>query len=296
MYIILSRFASAWDNVPKSAQQWIVRNYVAGLRIVLIILITVMVNRYIGKLMKKFLNHVVRADMYSSKTDRDRRLNTLSSLLTVVIHFIVWVVSFILIITQMGVNAAPAFASAGLIGAGLAFGAQSVVRDFLAGVFIISENQYRLGDIVEVMGVSGTVQSIGLRTTVLRDLSGSVHHIPNGSIVVVTNKTVGYGQINLDISVVSDTDIDLLEHEINHAGQRLANRVALKDSIIDPPKFSRISELTGVGMTVKIIGKTIGGAQLDVKSAFLIELKRSFAEHKIKLAIPILPTAQKKKK
>lgn len=291
MYI----FASLWDHIPVSTQEWIVRNYVTGLRILVILLVAAAINRYSSHIVKRLMEHVVRIDRYTSKVDRERRLNTLSGLLNVVIHFVVWVLSIILTITMLGINAAPIFASAGLVGAGLAFGAQSLVKDFLSGVFIISENQYRVGDFIELSGVNGTVQSIGLRSTVLRDMSGSVHHIPNGSIVVVTNKTVGYGQINLDISVAEDTDIALLEHVINHAGERIANRASLKDSVMEAPHFARISELTGVGFTVKIVGKTMGGAQLDVKSALLIELKKGFAENKIKLAVPIAVPTKKKK-
>jgi small conductance mechanosensitive channel len=187
------------------------------------------------------------------------------------------------------------FAGAGLIGAGLAFGSQSLVKDLLSGLFIISENQYRVGDYVEIMEVSGTVESIGLRTTVLRDLSGSVHYVPNGSIVVTTNQTMGLGRINLDISVVSSTDVGLLEHVINHAGERLASNVKLKDDIIEAPHFTRITDYTGNAITVKILGKTVGGKQLQIKSALLAELKRDFDENKIKLSTLPLPTAPKKK-
>ena len=290
------RFAFLLDSLPAPTRAWVERNYVTGLRIVVVIVAANVINRYSGRIVKRLMEHVVRVDAYSNKLDRERRLKTLTGLMNVVVRFIVWILAIILIITLLGINAAPIFVSAGLIGAGFAFGAQSLIKDFLSGVFIISENQYRVGDIVDIMGVSGTVQSIGLRTTVLRDLSGSVHHIPNGSIVVTTNKTVGYGQINLDITVAADTDVSLLEHQINHAGQRLANRVALKEAIVEAPHFARISELNGIGMTVKIVGKTMGGMQLDVKSALLIELKKTFDEYKIKLAVPMPAPAPKKKK
>ena len=220
----LGTINSMWEGIPVDVREWIERNYVTGIRIIIIIILAQIINRYSKRLLKRVLQHAIRMDVYSNKVDRERRLNTLLGLLSIVIHFAVWIISGVLIISLLGINAAPLFASAGLVGAGIAFGAQSLIKDFLSGVFIISENQYRVGDIVEIMGVNGTVQSIGLRTTVLRDLNGSVHHVPNGSIVVTTNKTVGYGQINLDITVAADTDIALLEHEINHAGQRLVEQ------------------------------------------------------------------------
>jgi small-conductance mechanosensitive channel len=106
---------------------------------------------------------------------------------------------------------------------------------------------------------------------------------------------MGLGRINLDISVVSSTDVGLLEHVINHAGERLASNVKLKDDIIEAPHFTRITDYTGNAITVKILGKTVGGKQLQIKSALLAELKRDFDENKIKLSTLPLPTAPKKK-
>ncbi len=295
MYKFASILNDLWANVPLDIRQWLTRNYQTGLRIFVVLVVAMFLNKYSGRIVKRLLEHAVRLDMYNSKVDRERRLNTLSGLLNALVHFVVWLLSIILTISLLGINATPIFASAGLIGAGFAFGAQSMIKDFLAGVFILSENQYRVGDFVELMGVSGTVQSIGLRSSVLRDLNGSVHHIPNGSIIVATNKTVGYGQINVDIVVTEDTDIILLEHVVNHVGQRLMNKTSLKDSIIEAPHFARISDLTGSGLTVKITGKTVGGVQLDVKSALLIELKKSFDEHMIKFAVAPAPVTKKKK-
>lgn len=285
MYKLIASVQDIWVKLPQDAREWLARNYTTGLRIGIVLMAASLLNKYSGRFMKRALNHALRPELYPNKIDRERRLNTLSSLVMAITHFSVWVIAMIVIIGLLGINAGPIFASAGLIGAGIAFGAQSLIKDFLSGVFIISENQYRIGDFVELMGVSGTVQTIGLRSTVLRDLNGSVHHIPNGSVVVSTNKTMGYGQINLDIIVAPDTDIALLQHVINHAGERLVHKTALKDEILDPPHFSRVSEYTGNGITVKVTGKTAGGKQLEVKSALLLELKKAFDEHQIKVAV-----------
>ncbi len=295
MYEFASVLNDLWAKVPLDAREWITRNYKSGLRIIVVLLAAKLLNRYSGKLVHRLMQHAIRLDMYSNKVDRERRLSTLTGLITAMVHFMVWVLSIIVTIGLIGINTTPIFASAGLIGAGFAFGAQSLIKDFLAGIFIISENQYRVGDFVEIMNVSGTVQTIGLRTTVLRDMNGSVHHIPNGSIVVTTNKTVGYGQINLDITVPADTDIDLLEHTINHAGQRLLHKPELKDQIVQAPYFARISDYSGGGLTVKISGQTIGGQQLEVKGALLAEIKKGFDQHGIKVGVTLTPAAKKKK-
>jgi small-conductance mechanosensitive channel len=285
-----------WSKIPAEARNWFIRNYKTGLKIVVVMLAVSLFNRYSAMILQRIIEHMVRRDAYPNKSDREKRLNTLSGLALVVTKSMAWVLGALVIIGLLGVNTTPVFASAGLVGAGLAFGAQNLIKDFLAGIFILSENQYRVGDFIEIMGVNGTVQLIGLRTTVLRDLNGSVHHVPNGSIVVATNKTMGYGAINLDIVVASSSDIELVEHVINHVGQRLANRASLKDEILDPPHFARVSDYTGNGITVKITGKTAGGKQLEVKSLLLTELKKSFDEHKIKVAAAAaVPTPSKKK-
>ncbi len=286
-----------WNNVPLDIREWTSRNYKTGIQIGLVLIVASLFNKYSGRFFRRMFEQTVRSDMYPSKSDRKKRLDTLNSIVEAVIHFGVWLVAFIIVIGLLGVNTGPLFAGAGLAGAGIAFGAQSLIKDFLSGLFIISENQYRVGDFIEVMDVSGIVESIGLRTTVLKDLNGSVHHIPNGSIVVTTNRTMGQGRINLDISVVSSTDISLLEHVIDHVGQRLINDLKLKDDIIESPHFDRISDYTGNAITVKVVGKTVGGKQLQVKSALLAELKRDFDENDIKLAtIPAIATSGKKKR
>ena len=289
-------FHTMWERIPIDLQNWLNRNYQTSIKILVVLVFVSILNRYSARLLRKILEHTVRRDQYPIRSDREKRLKTLVSLATAITHTSIWVIGIFLIVGLMGVNTTPVFASAGLVGAGFVFGAQNLIKDFVSGVFILTENQYRVGDFVEILGVSGTVQTIGLRTTVLRDLNGSVHHVPNGSILVATNKTMGYGAINLDVVVVPNTDIELLEHVINHAGQRLVNKASLKEEILDPPHFARISDYNGSGITVKITGKTAGGKQLEVKSALLAQLKKSFEANDIKVASPLVNPVPTKKK
>lgn len=278
-----------WDVIPQDAQEWLARNYTTLLRIGLIVVLATLLNRFVSKLLRRLVERTVRPDMHQSSKDRLKRIDTLHGIAVAIFRLGVWVLAILQAISLLGVNTAPLFASAGLIGAALAFGAQSLVKDFLSGLFIIYENQYRVGDYIELAEVSGTVETIGLRTTVLRDLNGSVHHVPNGSIVVTTNRSMGQGKINLDISVDAATDISLLEHIINHVGERLAASTTYKNDIINAPKFDRITDYANNAVTIKVLGTTESGAQLQVKSALLAALKKDFDEHKIKLAV--LPAA-----
>ncbi len=139
----------------------------------------------------------------------------MDGLIHAITRFAVYVVAAIMIISELGVNTAPLLASAGIFGIALGFGAQSLIKDLVSGIFIITENQYRVGDVIELGNVSGIVEAITIRTTVLRDQSGNQHHVPNGSIVRTTNKTMGFGGIDENIVVGADTDIQKLVEIIN---------------------------------------------------------------------------------
>ena len=178
----------------------------------------------------------------------------------------------------------------------MGFGAQSLIKDFVSGIFIIIENQYRVGDVVAIGGVDGVVQDVTIRTTVLRDLDGNVHHVPNGNITVTTNKTIGYSGINEEIIVDASTDLALLEHVINHVGEQLAAMPDLQIYIKETPQFRQVIGLNANGMVVKIVGQATAGDSWRVKGELYRLLKHAFEKHKIKLGVPLLPYAAALKK
>ncbi len=283
------------NNWQVRAEDWVNRNYQSVLRIVVILLLCWVISSLAEKTLAKILMRTVREDLYQTTKDREKRLKTLAGLGGGVTRFVVWVTGFVMIISILGVNTSPFLASAGVVGIAVGLGAQKLINDLVSGVFIISENQYRIGDFVELNGVSGTVQDISIRTTVLRDLSGAVHHVPNGSIVVSTNMSMGYGQINLDITVDDNTDISKLEKIINQVGKKIADDPKIKDEIIEAPKFIRVTDYTGTGVTVKVMGKTNTGKQLEIKSLFYTELKQELIKNKIRLAFVPFGMPGKKK-
>ena len=278
-----------------SIEDWFIRNYHSMIDIILVLVFSWLISRFAHRVLSRLLKHVVRTNIYPTKADRDKRVNTLSGLGSALIRFVVWVTAAVSIINIAGVNTAPILASAGVLGVALGFGAQKLINDLVSGVFIIVENQYRVGDFVELEGVSGTVEDITIRTTVLRDLNGAVHHVPNGSIVVSTNKSMGFGQINLDIAVDPKTDLKQLQKLINRVGKQVAADPELSDAIIEPPAYVRVSDFTGNSVTVKVMGKTTGGKQLEIKSVFFSELKQAFDAANIQLASLPLGQVQSKK-
>lgn len=184
----------------------------------------------------------------------------------------------------------PLFASAGIIGVALGFGAQSLVKDFLSGIFIIAENQYRVGDVVDIAGAIGKVERIGTRTTVIRDSDGNVHYVPNGTIQHVINKTMGYSMSRFVIHLDPSADVGHVTEIINKVGEKLASEKAWKRKILDPPKFVSVGEITGRSIEMIIAGKTQPSDQWSVTSEMRRRLLAEFEKQEVLLATLPTPT------
>ena len=193
-----------------------------------------------------------------------------------------------------GLDFAPLFAGAGIFGVALGFGAQSLVKDFLSGIFIISENQYRVGDFVDIEGAAGTVERIGTRSTVLRDTDGNVHYLPNGIVQHVINKTMGYSMARFIIDVHPSTDIDTVIKIINKAGKKLAAEEKWESKIIEPPEFVSISDFTSTSVAIIVSGKTQPSDQWSVTAEMRRRLLAEFEKKGIALGI-MMPTLQQPK-
>lgn len=269
--------------------------------VIVIIIVAIIARRVLTGITVRFLAKTIRVDMYPTETDRKKRLKTLNELMTAIVRVGVWTVAILTIANEMGINTGPLLASAGILGLALSFGAQSLVKDFTTGIFIIIENQYRVGDVVDIGGVTGTVEHVTMRTTILRDLNGYVHHVPNGLVEVSTNKTVGYSRINEEIVVSFDSDMDRVEHIINHVGEEMAALPEYKKIIQEPPVFSSVKGYAVNGLRVGILGKTKPGEQWAVRTDMYKRLKKAFDKAGIEISnIPVgatttQPTKNKKK-
>ena len=227
--------------------------------------------------------------------DIEKRQKTLSQLIHSFWRIIVIAYMAAMIANKLFLfDLSPLFASAGIIGVALGFGAQSLVKDFLSGVFIITENQYRVGDIVDIMGAAGTVERVGTRSTVIRDSDGNVHYIPNGTIQHVINKTMGYSVSRFVLQLDPGVDIANATEIINETGRQLADEKSWKKKIIDPPKFVAVGDITGRSVELTISGKTQPSDQWAVTSEMRRRLLQQFEEHDIALAVnPVTPPAKK---
>lgn len=275
--------------------EWLVAHIQTWMSDHLINIIVILVGAWIFRrvandLIDRLLRHIVRPDVYPTKSDREKRVKTLGSLLRGIIRLGVYIVATLLIIGELYPGARTTlFTSAGVLGAIIGFGAQSLIKDLTTGVFIISENQYRIGDEVTLVAglglgrIEGTVEDLTIRTTILRDLSGNVHHIPNGNIGVTTNKTLGYSQLNEEIIVHFDTDIDKLAKVIQKVGKDLQSLPQMQSRIIEAPYLASVKGFTDKGIAVRILAKTNAAAQWKTRSEFYQLLQKALAKNKIKV-------------
>lgn len=265
----------------------------------LIIIVTLIIHSFAMVIIKRLISKAVKHDNFRTEREEHLRENTLISTTNRVVKGTVIIIAALLLLSEFGINIAPLLASAGIAGVALGFGAQSMVKDFLAGFFILSENHYRVGDVVEInQTVTGTVELVSLRATVLRDLDGMVHHIPNGTINISTNKTMDFSGINLDIGVGYDTDIEKLEKLVNKVCQDIAMDEVWKDKIIEVPQFKRIAEFGDSSIIVKITGKVEAMQQWSVAGEIRKRLKIAFDKNGIEIPYPqrVIHEAKKAKK
>lgn len=252
-----------------------------GVNILIIVIGAWIVRRLVVALVLGILKQAVRTHPFASETDRRKRVDTLNSLINALSKVGIWLIAITMIIDEIGVNTAPLLASAGVAGVALGIGSQSLIKDFTNGLFIILENQYRVGDYVQFANVQGIVQAITIRSTILRDFDGNIHHVPNSSILVSTNMTFGISGINLDITVPMDTDMDKLEKVINKVGEDLAEDEKWATKIKRKPYFAQVVQFTEKGLLIKIMGDTTPGSQWKVRTELLKRLRQAFAKNKI---------------
>jgi small conductance mechanosensitive channel len=189
-----------------------------------------------------------------SSVELNKRMTTLDGLLGSVLQFFILVIAGLMVLGQLGIDIGPAVAGLGVVGIAVGFGAQSMVRDYLNGAFILIENQFAKGDVVRIGGVSGTVEDFTLRRTTLRDIDGIVHTVPNGEIKVASNLTRVWARINQDVTVAYGTDMDKAIAVVDAVGRDMAADPAWARRVMEAPRVERVEALAEYGVTLKILG------------------------------------------
>ena len=254
--------------------------------------------RLLGQLIKQIIKGARHREWHEK--DIEKRQKTLVQLFATIWRLIViFSVGYALLQVLFGDTIshtfAPLFASAGIVGIAVGIGAQSLIRDFLSGIFIISENQYRVGDIIDLDGASGTVERIGSRSTIMRDVEGNVHYFPNGMVQHVINRTMGYSMARFSVSLHPSSDIDMVSKMIDEVGTTLAEEDAWKTKILEAPSFISIGDFNGMAVEVIIAGKTQPSDQWSVVAEMRRRLLARFEHEGVQLANSPAPVQPKKK-
>jgi moderate conductance mechanosensitive channel len=221
-----------------------------------------------------------------SEEEANKRADTLISVISTTLDILFIVVYILMVLSEFKLNITAILAGASVVGVALGFGAQSLVKDVLAGLFVIMENQYRKGDIVMIAGTSGVVEEINLRRTILRDNDGTTHTVPNGEIRVASNYTKIWSRVNLNIGVSYDTDLDHAIKVINQVGQEMFSDPLWQPSLITAPKAIRVDKLGESSIDIKIMGETKPSRQWEVSGELRLRLKKAFDKENIEIPWP----------
>lgn len=216
----------------------------------------------------------------------DQRVITLQRLTVRISAAIITTIAVLMVLDEIGIEIAPALAGLGVVGIAVGFGAQAIFHDWLAGIFIIIEHQYSIGDVVRIAGVDGTVEDVSLRRTLLRDLSGTLHSVPNGQVAVASNMTSDWSKVNLDVSVAYDTDIPRVTGVLNRIGTELATDPAWSTRLLEPPSVLRVDDLGDSGVTLKVTGRVHAGDQWIVSGELRTRILATFATEGIEIPFP----------
>lgn len=189
-----------------------------------------------------------------SASEVERRRVTLDALLYRTLRVIVLIIAFLMLLRVLNLDIGPAIAGLGIVGLAIGLGTQNLVRDYVAGAFVLIENQYSRGDVVTIAGVSGVVEDVSLRRTSLRDADGTLHTVPHGLIDVTSNLTRSWANINIDVPVSYDEDLTSVSEAIDQAGREFAADPAWKASILEPPRVLRVERLAEQGLLLKVVG------------------------------------------
>ncbi|MFH1651972.1 MAG: mechanosensitive ion channel family protein [Chloroflexota bacterium] len=263
---------------------WLIEH---GIRIVVILVLAFIawfiLNKTLPPVLRRGVIHYSKGD---SKRGLENRTNTLSRVFVGSGKVLIFLIALFMVLSELDVPVGPILAGFGVAGIAVGFGAQYLIRDLIAGTFIIMENQYRVGDRIKIGEVFGLVEEVNLRKTVVRDWDGMLHHIPNGAIEIVTNATRRYSMVNLDVPVAYGTDLDHAIEVINRVGIELAEDENWKERLTEAPQVLRVNNFGDSGIDIRIVGRVQPHEKWAVTGELRLRLKKAFDKEDIEIPWP----------
>lgn len=220
------------------------------------------------------------------REEAEQRIKTLTSVLTKTGEIIIVLIVMVLLTADMGVNIGPLMAGLGILGIGVGFGAQSLVKDIVNGIFILAEGQYSVDDIIDIAGKKGQVEKITLRKTTLRDLDGVVHHVPNSEITTASNMSQEWAKVNINIPVAYEEKINNVYAVLNKVLRSLEKDKDFKDDILGRFEILGVEKFGDSSIDIKIVGKTTAMKRWDVARELRRRVKEMFDEEGVEIPYP----------
>ena len=258
------------------------------LRILLIGIVTYIAIRALRFGLQKLENVLLTIREGEEKTlvANEKRIKTLTGLLRTICLTLVWVIAVVMSLDQIGLDVTPILASAGIVGLAVGFGAQNLVRDIINGFFMILENQVRVGDVAIVNGTGGLVEAISFRTITLRDLAGTVHIFPNGTVTTLANMTKDWSAYVLDIGVAYKEDTDRVTGVMKSVADELQQDPRFGQHILQPIEIFGVDQFGESEVVIKARLKTLPIQQWTVGREYRRRLKKAFDQQNIEIPFP----------
>jgi len=267
---------------PEDLTQWLTQN---GARILLLILLAFAANRFAASVIRN-AEHEIGPGEDPKSSERRKRLQTVAGTLRRFFSVLIWSAASLMVLRELDVDITPVLTGAGIVGLAVGFGAQTLVKDIISGLFLIAEDQVRLGDAAEINGIGGAVEEINLRTIVLRDLEGTLHYIANGEIRTLANKSKDFSYYVIDIGVGYDTDTDVIVDAVRDVATELMQDAGYASRILEPLEVLGVDAFKANEVTLRFRLKTLPARQLEVGRELRRRIKRAFDAKGIRLPGP----------
>lgn len=266
----------------QSIIEWLLTH---GLRIFFILVGYFVLVFLVRFLTRRFVKLVEDEDR-STRSEREKRADTIAGIINTTSWIFFGVIVLFMMLREFNINITPLLTGAGVAGIAIGFGAQSVIKDFLQGFFILAEDQFRVGDVVKIGDHSGSVERITMRTTRLRSLDGNVHIVPNGEIKIVVNMTHGWSRALVDVDVAYKEDLDRVMLIMETAASGLQKEEKYKNSILEKPQVLGVQKLGDSGITIRLIVKTSPLKQWEITRELRKRIKEVFDREGIEIPFP----------
>lgn len=270
------------ENFNEQVLAWLREH---GLAILLILLVAVVAYYLVGILTRALSRRIQALDKVED-SERDRRTKTIFRVIHSTGVVIIVSTALMMILTELGIAITPVLASVGFVGLAFGLGAQTLVKDMIAGLFILIENQYTVGDVVQIGGITGDVEKMTLRATELRDVTGTVHVIPNGEIRIVANKSRDWSRAIVDVNVTYEEDVDTAVQTLQEIGEAMSANESISMLLLEPALVTGVEGLDQWAVRLRLMVKTLPTAQFEVQRYLHRQIRLVFAEKGIELAIP----------